>query len=69
MADNEFPRLLYKRSDGGNAHDIWGLGTFETLRAANQAEVDGALAKGWTLSPTDKPMTKPIKAAEAKTDA
>lgn len=63
---NEFPRLLYKKSEGGNAQPVWNLGTFEVKEAADQAEVDAMLADGWTLSPADEPAApKPKRAPKA----
>lgn len=49
--DNTFPRLLYKRAEGGNSQPIWGLGNFEVLEVADQAAQDEATADGWTLQP------------------
>lgn len=66
MADNnstDFPRAVYKKSEGGNSHPVWGLGNFELRRAADQAEVDALLADGWTLRPDDEPA--PVKKAAA----
>ena len=66
MADKDFPRLLYKKSDHGNARDVWGLGTFEIRRVADQAETDASLAEGWTLRPDDAPPAKKVAKAETK---
>lgn len=65
MAENDFPRLLYKKSESGNAQPIWGLGTFDVLEAADQAIVDAALADGWTLSPADEPIAPKTSRAKA----
>lgn len=70
--DNEFPRLLYKKAEGGNAQPVWNLGTFEVKEAADQDAVDAALADGWTLRPDDeqaapkKSPTKPAATGEAQ---
>lgn len=65
MADNDFPRALYKKAEGGNSQPVWDLGTFEVKSAADQDEVDAALADGWTLSPADEPAAP--KAAKGAT--
>lgn len=67
MADNEFPRLVYKKSEGGNAQPIWNLGTFEVLECADQDAIDTAVADGWMLRPDDEPA--PPKAKRAKSIA
>lgn len=59
MADNDFPRALYKKSEGGNSEPVWGLGNFEVSQAEDQAGVDAALADGWTLRPDDEPVSQP----------
>lgn len=65
--DNEFPRLLYKKSEGGNAQPVWGLGMFEVQEAADQAAVDAALADGWTLRPDDEPAAPKVRRTRVAT--
>jgi hypothetical protein len=65
VADNDFPRALYKKSEGGNSQPVWNLGTFEVKEAADQDAVDAALAEGWTLSPADEPAAPKAKRAKS----
>lgn len=51
VIDNTFPRLLYKRAEGGNSQPIWGLGNFEVLEVADADAQAVAEADGWTVTP------------------
>ena len=73
MADSDFPKAIYKKSDHPHAEPVWGLGTFLVHRVTDLAAEAAALADGWTLRPDDKPQAKPApvpaKPVEAKSGA
>jgi len=51
----EYPRLVYKKAEGGNSQPIWNLGTFEVLQVEDAEAEAAAVADGWMLSPADEP--------------
>jgi hypothetical protein len=66
VAELEFPRLVYKKAEGGNSQPIWNLGTFEVLQVADQDALDAAVADGWLQSPDEQPAdAKPARSKKA----